>query len=312
MGQSIVIPKKYDIYVGEVKSIKPELNACFVSLDKNDGEASVFVQFPQETNVKHAVTLNQKIVVQITHPERSGKRAKAKTSINLSTHHFALYLDGLKLCGKKINPNFTYTMSDRLSSIQQEKFRNYFNEAIEGELSELAGQLIGPVDIVAKRKASSFSQASYVEALRKIIQDALDLQHEVRNSKTSECIRSLGRIRVTPTIPGYKKLPLRSGGNLVLDKTEAFWAIDVNTGITKAQGEKSAHHIANEEAIEVLCKHVIDSELYGLFVIDLAGDMDEASLQAYCREISLKFKSSSTIYVNYEIRLSLAFFARGM
>ena len=75
---------------------------------------------------------------------------------------------------------------------------------------------------------------------------------------------------------GQRKVPLPSGGEIVIDETEALIAIDVNTGShkNKAGDEKNTIYAVNLEAAREIARQIRLRNLGGLIVIDFI-DMKE-------------------------------------
>jgi ribonuclease E len=84
-----------------------------------------------------------------------------------------------------------------------------------------------------------------------------------------------------------RKVPLKSGGYLLLDPTEALVSIDVNSGRTSAEGavEEMALKVNLEAAVEIP-RQLRLRDLGGLVVIDFI-DMRE---QRHAREVERRFK----------------------
>ncbi len=75
---------------------------------------------------------------------------------------------------------------------------------------------------------------------------------------------------------GQRKVPLPSGGEIVIDETEALISIDVNTGSHKARGgdEKNVIYAVNLEAAVEAARQIRLRNLGGLLIIDFI-DMKE-------------------------------------
>ncbi len=75
---------------------------------------------------------------------------------------------------------------------------------------------------------------------------------------------------------GQRKVPLPSGGEIVIDETEALISIDVNTGSHKARGgdEKNVIYAVNLEAASEASRQIRLRNLGGLIIIDFI-DMKE-------------------------------------
>ncbi len=75
---------------------------------------------------------------------------------------------------------------------------------------------------------------------------------------------------------GQRKVPLPSGGEIVIDETEALISIDVNTGSHKARGgdEKNVIYAVNLEAASEAARQIRLRNLGGIIIIDFI-DMKE-------------------------------------
>lgn len=75
---------------------------------------------------------------------------------------------------------------------------------------------------------------------------------------------------------GQRKVPLPSGGEIIIDETEALIAIDVNTGSHKNRGgdEKNVIYAVNQEAAQEVARQIRLRNLGGLIIIDFI-DMKE-------------------------------------
>ena len=98
-----------------------------------------------------------------------------------------------------------------------------------------------------------------------------------------------------------RKVPLRSGGYLIIDQAEALTAIDVNTGRFIGKGSKDLEDTllkTNLEAVEEIAYQLRFRNLGGLIVLDLI-DMDRASSREKVRrrleELLQKDKAKTTL-----------------
>ena len=75
---------------------------------------------------------------------------------------------------------------------------------------------------------------------------------------------------------GQRKVPLPSGGEIIIDKTEALIAVDVNTGSHKNRGgdEKNVIYAVNLEAAAEIARQIRLRNLGGLIIMDFI-DMKE-------------------------------------
>ncbi len=71
-----------------------------------------------------------------------------------------------------------------------------------------------------------------------------------------------------------REVPLRSGGALVIDQTEALVAIDVNSGKSReARDAETNAYKTNEQAVDEICRQLRMRDLGGLVVLDLIDMM---------------------------------------
>jgi ribonuclease G len=78
----------------------------------------------------------------------------------------------------------------------------------------------------------------------------------------------------------HRRVPLPSGGSLIIERTEALWAIDVNTGRNISGSSASATILAtNMEAAREIARQIRLRDLAGLLVLDFVHMEHEASRQ---------------------------------
>ncbi len=84
------------------------------------------------------------------------------------------------------------------------------------------------------------------------------------------------------------KVPLPSGGSIVINPTEALVAIDVNSGSTKDKDFEEAIFVANMEAAEELARQLRLRDLGGLIVVDFI----DMRVKKHVREVEKKLRES--------------------
>lgn len=91
------------------------------------------------------------------------------------------------------------------------------------------------------------------------------------------------------------RVSLPSGGSVVIERTEALVAIDVNSGKAgKAQSHESASHTINMEAAEVIARQLRLRDLGGIVVIDFIDMNDPAhgdEVEAHLKKCVAKDKA---------------------
>ena len=71
-----------------------------------------------------------------------------------------------------------------------------------------------------------------------------------------------------------RKVPLPSGGSIVIDSTEALVAIDVNSGRVKGEDIEETAFKTNVEAAREIAHEVIIRDLGGLIIVDFIDMRD--------------------------------------
>jgi len=83
-----------------------------------------------------------------------------------------------------------------------------------------------------------------------------------------------------------RKVPLKSGGYLVIDETEALIAVDVNTGRHKGKGsQEDAILEVNLEAVDEVARQLRIRNIGGLVVLDLIDMKSRKHQQQVCRAL---------------------------
>ncbi len=83
-----------------------------------------------------------------------------------------------------------------------------------------------------------------------------------------------------------RKVPLKSGGYLVIDETEALIAVDVNTGHHKGSGsQEDAIREVNLEAVEEVARQLRLRNIGGLVVLDLIDMKSRKHQREVCRAL---------------------------
>jgi len=88
-----------------------------------------------------------------------------------------------------------------------------------------------------------------------------------------------------------RDVPLPSGGRIVIDRTEALTAIDVNSGRTKSKNVEDTVTQANLEAADEIANQMILRDLGGLIVIDFIDMMDQKNRRKVQQRLKDSFKA---------------------
>ena len=138
------------------------------------------------------------------------------------------------------------------ANVIQRALRDYYTKEIQTVLiqGEQGYRL-------AKEFIRNFSDVTHVEHYN----ERIPLFHHEKDSSLKSVEQQVQEL-LDPTIS------LPSGGTIVINRTEALTAIDVNSGKTKSTHEESSALKTNIEAAQEISRHIRLRNLGGLFVID--------------------------------------------
>lgn len=104
---------------------------------------------------------------------------------------------------------------------------------------------------------------------QKFIENKSDLDLEIELYEGEQCLFSYYNIERQILALRNNKIILPSGGNIVIDKTEAMYVVDVNSGKnTKESSIDKTAFVTNLEAAEEIARQIMIRNLSGIIVID--------------------------------------------
>ena len=282
-----------NIYKGVVKNFLPGMQAAFVDIGR---EKNSFLQF----NSPQKFSVGQSVLIQIEKDEIGAKGARSTLNINLAGR-LLIFLPTLNYIG----------VSNKIRGLERERLHALgkrirpkdsgliIRTAAEGcdeqtlldELAKLQELWTKILERNVKRKAPALLHVDN-DLIEKILRDEVteDTEIIVDNLKIyRRLVEVVGNVNfydgsaqifeafdVAKEISkiNRRELSLPSGGQIVIDKTEALTAIDVNTG--KFIGEKNFDETilkTNLEAAELILKQLRLRDLGGIIIVDFI-DMD--------------------------------------
>ena len=291
------LKKVSNIYRGVVKKVIPGIQACFVDIGF---EKLAYLQLDKDNNIK----CGQDILVQVNKEEVATKGAKLNTEISLAGRYL-VYIpnnDRITISNKISDEKERFRLKKNAKSasnkinglIIRTEAVGCTKEDLEVDINELKGKYekilkeyklgIGPKLLYKELDFSSkYIKDNVNEDIEKIITNDKDKYDELKNilkSIKKEYIEKLyleenkdifDLYRVESQIEKAlnKKVWLKSGGYLIIDKTEALTVIDVNTG--KFTGnlklEETVYKTNLEAAIEV-CRQLKLRDIGGIIIVD--------------------------------------------
>ncbi len=317
------IPKKDEIYKGIVREISRGLKCAFVDIG-NCKKAYLYLQ-----DSKLSLKKGDEVLVQIQKVEKDGKKAKVTTNIILTGDKVILtnsetlslsknYID--KKAGKNILNKIKHP--DNVGIILRTQSSLFSVEEIQEEFDILLNEYnnINKKLLYHKNPALLYDNNGI---LGKVIRDNINVNlhrivvdSDIIKDKVSEILTKYKHNIVELSIHkdsmslfkyyGIEKallslydkvIPLSCGGDIVINKTEAMYVIDVNS--KKNVKEKdliSTIHKTNMEAAEEIAKQICLRNLNGIILIDFIDDKDEVRRVEIIKRLDTNLKDGKGKY----------------
>ncbi|WP_027308539.1 ribonuclease E/G [Caloramator sp. ALD01] len=299
----IYIENKYEedicdnIYVGKIKGISDKMKVAFVDIGfKKEAIMPLF---------SNQYTINQDVIVQVSREAKGNKGPRVKDKLQLKGRYIILNINSKEISISTKNKNFNTQHLDNYDGRYGYIIRT--NTTIEDikEVEEEYYRLSKIADGILQRK--SFIKPPYLiyknnEFYKNIEDEILDKNIEsikVNNEKLKRELSKRGNFKdkhiiIDENIPYFieeviknntsRVITMKNGGSVIVDLTEAFTIIDVNSSLST--NTNNAFEI-NKEACDVIIDFIIKYNLNGNILIDFI-DLDfkkRKELEKYVNEI---------------------------
>ncbi len=296
------IPKKDEIYKGVVKELSRGLKCAFLDI----GNLKKAYLYLQDTNMN--IKKGDEILVQVQKVEKDGKKAKVTTNIILTGEKILLnnssvssisknYSDrklGQKVLSKLKKPDKigvvlrTHSSLFSLEEIQEEidiLYEDYTNLNKKLIYNKKPALLYDNNGILGKVIRDNINSGLYKiivddedmklkaqQVLDKYKHNAVDI--EVYDNKEIHLFKYYGFEKILSNLC-KNTVTLDCGGEIVINKTEAMYVIDVNSKKNiKERDLINTIHKTNLEAAEEIAKQICLRNLNGIILVDFIDDGD--------------------------------------
>lgn len=290
-----------NIYLGIIKNIIPGLKAVFVDIGKTK---NAFIHYEDLGKTKNEIKLNEKILVQVQKNAIKQKGAKLTTNIKLTGRQVVLmpktnfisvsrkiedegkreelkevvkkYLPNN--CGAIIRTNCIFAKEEEIKQdIQMLTARwNNIKDSIEKNMENVPCIIEEDNSIV-----KSLILATVDSKMSKITTNSKEYNEELLNFLKLYKLENIIKVELDNNVfEKYtiekelqslenNKIWLNCGGQIVIDKTEALTAIDVNSGkcIGKDNLEETILKV-NIEAAKEIAKQIRLRDIGGIVIVD--------------------------------------------
>lgn len=296
-----------NIYSGIIKNIVPGIKAAFVDIGK---EKNAFIHFEDLYKINEEIKLNKKILVQVQKNPIKQKGAKLTANIKLTGRQIVLMpKTNFITISRKIEDE---DQKQRLKEIVEKHIPNGFGaiirtsciSATEEEFCDDIQRLLNRWNKIQKKMLENESNLPcLIEENNDIIKslilgtanskmNRIITNNEVVNKEIKDFLKEYSldnNVKVELEKDVFEKYTmqkelqdlennkvwLRCGGYIVIDKTEALTAIDVNSG--KCVGKNNLEDTilrVNTEAAKEIAKQLRLRDIGGIIIIDFI-DMQE-------------------------------------
>lgn len=297
-----------NIYIGSIKNIVPGIKAAFVDIGK---EKNAFIHFEDLYKINEEIKLNKKILVQVQKNPIKQKGAKLTANIKLTGRQIVLMpKTNFITISRKIEDE---DQKQRLKEIVEKHIPNGFGaiirtsciSATEEEICDDIQRLLNRWNKIQKKMLENESNLPCLieenndiikslilgtanskmnriitnnEMFNKEIENFLEAYNLDKNVKVGYEKDVFEKYTMQKELQELEnnKVWLRCGGYIVIDKTEALTAIDVNSG--KCVGKDNLEDTilrVNTEAAKEIAKQLRLRDIGGIIIIDFI-DMQEA------------------------------------
>lgn len=300
-----------DIYTGKVKNIVPNIQGAFVEI--KDQQLCFYPLDERTTEIP--LRIDDEILVQIKKNGTKEKKPLVTENIELSGEFVVLtgnksfvgvsnkitsteIKSSLKaLCKKYITKDFGFIIrtsaadaSQEAIEVEMQKLIDRYEEMQQKAMHLKPFQYVGSVqhDILKYCFGLYANQVDGIITDDEDIKDAFIKQEypvkflEIKDNSLNRMYRMEHYISQALA----KKVWLKSGGFLVIEKTEAMTVIDVNSGKSIGKGNKEQHLIKiNQEAAKEIARQLRLRNISGIIMIDFIDMKEDASQEGLLRKM---------------------------
>lgn len=333
-----------NIYLGTIKNIIPGLKAVFVDIGKTK---NAFIHYEDLGKTKNEIKLNEKILVQVQKNAVKQKGAKLTTNIKLTGRQIVLMpkTDFISVsrkiedegkreelkeivkkylpinCGAIIRTNCIFANEEEIKQdIQMLTARwNNIKNSIEKNMKNVPCIIEEDNSIV-----KSLILATVDSKMSKITTNSKEYNEEILNFLKLYKLENIIKVELDNNVfEKYtiekelqslenNKVWLNCGGQIVIDKTEALTAIDVNSGkcIGKDNLEETILKV-NIEAAKEIAKQIRLRDIGGIVIVDFIDMEKENSKEKLLKSMEEEIKKDrAKVQIEGFSKLNLLEFTR--
>ena len=318
--------KEGNIYLGKVKDIVKGMQSAFVDIG-TEKNALIHLKdiVPKESNVtgnnnldninyeiNDYIKQNEEILVQIKKDASNDKGARVTKDIKLVGQYaivmpFARFITlstkiedenerkRLKdlierICNNK-KINFGIIVRTSAQNANEEKIENDINGLIEiwNRILKDRQNIVAPKLLYNTNGMIGKLIDDFLPSGLEIITNNEFMKQKIKKYNSSVSVRI--KEDIIPQIKNERKIWLKCGGFITIDRTEALIAIDVNSGkCTGKKGQEETVYKVNEEAAKEISKQLRLQDLGGIIIIDFINMHNEENRERIIKILNEELK----------------------
>ena len=311
-----------DIVRGIVDHVDSSLDACFLDAGPY-GTLFIPLAGLNGTTVARMVP-NARVCVQIVAPQRGKKLPRASASIEFSGRTSVLILDGAALTGKKTPASVEVFVSRKVPAVKRSELATKLQNAVSDPATGLPSMLataVGPMTIILRTLAAEvpweqvlsaavvqLTEAAAFTVLARAGSEPALLMSEKTDADGDSSI--VARRYGTPEdMLDGRRIALANGGEVVFERTEAMWTVDVNTAHAHATDKAALIEQVNTEAVRAIGESILEYDVGGLIAIDFVSGLPKAKFDAL-RETLQEALGTSGVHISEDVEIGVMLVAR--
>jgi Ribonuclease G/E len=311
-----------DIVRGIVDHVDSSLDACFLDV----GQYGMFFVPLEGLNGATVARMvpNARVCVQVVAPKRGKKLPRASASIEFSCRTSVLVLDGAALTGKKTPPSVEVFVSRKVPAVQRAELSSKLESAIADPATGLPSMLataVGPITIILRTLSAEvpweqvlsgvvvqLTEAAAFTVLARAGSEPALLMSEKADADGDASIAAK-RFATPEDMLDGRRLALSSGGEVVFERTEAMWTVDVNTAHAHAIDKDELISNVDLDAAKAIGESIVEYDVSGLIAIDFVSGVDKETFSEIQRILS-EALGTKGIYLTGDPKLAVVLIAR--
>ena len=336
-----------NIFIGKVQNVLPGLDSAFVNIGKNRNAFIAVkdilpkIDIVKESNKNNKETINKlikpgnPIIVQVKKDTTTKKGVRVTTHLNIPGRFVVLCPNTPFITvSQKVNEKerlkkiVSENLPENLGAIVRTNAENVSKEEIILDIKNLLDKWKEINEVIVENYPKQIYDSGGI--IKKLLIDIIDsgleeiivedeqLEHEIK-----EILKDLNKevkiiVDKEDILYNYnldrqlketekRKIWLKSGGFITIDKTEALTAIDVNSGksIGKNDVEETIYNVNYEATIEIL-KQLRIRDIGGIIIIDYIDMKKEENKEKILKLLKEEIKNDrSKVQVEGFTRLNL-------